>query len=98
MSRRGGYVYMLASRRNGTLCTGVTSDVPVRVELHRKGKGSEFVWKYRVFVLVWFEHYPMYVDAIQRETSLKRWNRAWKIKLIEERNPNWEDLLLTWNS
>jgi putative endonuclease len=98
MRTRGGYVYILASQKNGTLYIGVTSDVPSRMEQHRLGKGSQFVWKYKVFLLVWHEYHPLYASAIQRETSLKRWKREWKIRLIEEMNPNWEDLLLTWNA
>ncbi len=95
---RGGYVYILASKRNGTLYIGVTSNIPARMEQHRRGKGSQFVWKYGVFRLVWHEYHPIYVAAIQRETSLKRWKREWKIKLIEELNPDWDDLLLTWEA
>src|SRR5579862_7916180 len=98
MSRPGGYVYILASKRNGTLYLGVTSNLPARVEAHRSGRGSEFARKYRVFTLVWYEFYPLYAAAIQRETSLKKWNRAWKLRLIEEMNPNWDDLLLKWNA
>ena len=92
-----GFVYMLASKRNGTLYTGVTSNVPSRVQAHREGRGSEFAFKYKVFRLVWFEEHPLYADAIQRETSIKRWKRAWKLALIEKHNPNWEDLLEKWN-
>jgi putative endonuclease len=98
MARPGGYVYLLANKRNGTLYLGVTSDVPARLEAHREGRGSKFVKKYGVFMLVWHEYHPMYSAAIQRETSLKRWNRAWKLRLIEENNPDWEDLLLKWNA
>jgi putative endonuclease len=97
MSRPGGYVYILASKRNGTLYLGVTSNLPARVDAHREGRGSQFVRKYGVFTLVWYEYHPLYAAAIQRETSLKRWNRAWKLRLIEEMNPNWDDLLLKWN-
>lgn len=98
MGSRGGYVYILASKRNGTLYIGVTSDIPLRMEQHRRGKGSLFVRKYGVFLLVWHEYHPLYAAAIQRETSLKCWKRAWKIRLIEELNPDWKDLLLTWNA
>jgi putative endonuclease len=62
------------------------------------GKGSQFVWKYQVFMLVWHEYHPLYAGAIQREISLKRWKRAWKIKLIEDMNPDRNDLLLTWEA
>jgi len=93
-----GFVYILASKRNGTLYTGITSDLHGRIHAHREGRGSKFVKKYDVTRLVWFEEYPLYADAIQRETSLKRWKRDWKLALIEEMNPDWNDLLETWNS
>ena len=88
-----GFVYMLASKRNGTLYTGVTSELPQRVWQHRNGEGSKFVTKYNVTRLVWFEEHALYVNAIQRETSIKRWKRVWKLALIEKMNPNWDDLL-----
>ena len=87
-----GFVYILASQRNGTLYIGITSDLLGRMEQHREGVGSSFVKKYRIHKLVYFEEYPLYADAIRRETSLKRWKRAWKLALIEEHNPNWDDL------
>ncbi len=90
-----GFVYILASKRNGTLYTGVTSQLIERVATHREGRGSKFVTKYNVTQLVWYEEHPMYVDAIQRETNIKRWNRAWKIALIERQNPEWKDLFET---
>ncbi|HEY4265448.1 MAG TPA: GIY-YIG nuclease family protein [Micropepsaceae bacterium] len=93
-----GFVYILASKRNGTLYTGITSDLLGRVVAHREGRGSEFVMKYGVTRLVWFEEYPLYADAIQRETSLKRWKREWKLALIEKTNPDWDDLLEKWNA
>ncbi|HEY4943643.1 MAG TPA: GIY-YIG nuclease family protein [Rhizomicrobium sp.] len=93
-----GFVYMLASKRNGTLYTGISSDMHGRIKAHREGRGSKFVWKYRVFRLVWFEEHPLYASAIQRETNIKRWKRAWKIALIEKNNPNWDDLLEKWNA
>ena len=87
-----GYVYMLASRRNGTLYLGVTSDLVNRVHAHREGKGSAFAKKYDVKMLVWWEWHDRIESAIQRETSLKRWPRQWKIDLIVKMNPNWDDL------
>jgi len=92
-----GFVYLLASKRNGTLYIGITSDLHGRIAAHRDGRGSAFVKKYGVTRLVWFEEHPLYANAIQRETSIKRWKRAWKIALIEKLNPNWEDLLEKWN-
>jgi putative endonuclease len=92
-----GFVYILASRRNGTLYIGVTSDLLGRMEQHREGIGSAFVKKYGVCRLVDFEEYPLYTDAMRRETSLKRWKRAWKLALIEKHNPQWIDLLEHWH-
>ena len=92
-----GFVYMLASKRNGTLYIGVTSDLHGRIHAHREGRGSAFVEKYGVTRLVWFEEHALYTAAIQRETSLKRRKRAWKIALIEKHNPEWVDLLEIWN-
>ena len=88
-----GFVYILASKRNGTVYTGVAADLHGRVEAHRAGRGSKFVAKYNVHRLVWFEEHRLYADAIQRETSIKRWKRAWKIALIEKANPDWDDLI-----
>ena len=92
-----GTVCILASQRNGTLYIGVTSDLLKRMEQHRKGEGSAFVKRYGVNRLAWFEEYPLYADAIRRETNLKRWKRAWKLELIEKNNPDWNDLLESWN-
>jgi putative endonuclease len=88
----GAHVYILASKRNGTLYTGMARDLPNRLDQHRTGRGSAFVKKYDVTRLVYYEWHPWYVDAIQRETNIKRWKRAWKIALIEKRNPEWNDL------
>lgn len=87
-----GYVYILASKRNGTLYIGVTNNLAARVFAHREGRGSGFTKKYDVKMLVWYETYDMVTDAIQRETSLKRWPRKWKLDLIETMNPDWADL------
>src|SRR5437868_12525717 len=84
-----GFVYILGSQRNGTLYVGVTSDLLSRTEQHRRGVGSTFVKKYGVQRLVYFEEYPLYTDAIRRETNLKRWKREWKLALIEKCNPQW---------
>lgn len=88
----GYFVYLLASRRNGTLYCGVTNDLARRVWEHREGRGSKFTAKYRVTTLVWFEEFGDITEAIDRETLLKRWNRAWKLELIEDFNPDWRDL------
>jgi len=89
---RRGYVYLLASKRNGTLYVGVTGNLAERVFAHKQGLASKFTKRYDVKLLVWYEEYPTVPQAIQRETSLKRWNRAWKIALIEKVNPDWDDL------
>ncbi len=89
---RRGYVYIMASKRNGTLYLGVTSNLAERIAAHREGRGSAFAKKYNVTMLVWFEEHAWVADAIQRETSLKRWKRKWKLELIEKINPEWKDL------
>jgi putative endonuclease len=89
---RSGFVYILASKRNGTLYIGVTNNLIERVTQHREGHGSQFTKKYGVTKLVWFEEFALVCEAIQRETSLKRWPRKWKLALIESVNPEWEDL------
>ena len=92
-----GLVYILASKPYGTLYIGVTSNLFLRMEQHKRGEGSAFVKKYAVYRLVYLEEYPLYTDAIRRETNLKRWKREWKIALIEKVNPKWNDLLESWN-
>ena len=86
------YVYILASRRYGTLYIGVTNNVRSRLEQHKLGLGSEFVRKYGVYRLVYVESYERAEDAIRREKQLKTWNRDWKIQLIEKDNLEWRDL------
>jgi putative endonuclease len=86
------YVYILASQRNGTLYIGVTNDLSRRVWEHREQRAEGFTSKYNVNRLVWCEEHR-YVDrAIQREKSLKKWPRKWKLDLIETSNPEWNDL------
>jgi putative endonuclease len=89
---RKGYVYILANKPYGTLYIGVTSDLFVRLEQHRRGIASSFTKKYGVTRLVYCEAHDWLTSAIQRESSLKRWKREWKIDLIESMNPNWDDL------
>jgi len=86
------FVYILASRRNGTLYVGVTNDVMRRTYEHKTDLIKGFTKKYGVHILVWYEAYDDIHTAIAREKRLKRWNRAWKIKLIEENNSGWNDL------
>ena len=86
------FVYILASRRNGTLYIGVTANLAERVWQHKSGMFDGFTKKYGVHILVWHEAHATMESAIAREKSLKKWNRAWKLKLIEKANPTWRDL------
>ena len=89
---RSYYTYILASKIGGTLYIGVTNDLIRRVHEHREGLADGFTKKYAVHRLVYFEAHDDIEAAIRREKQLKKWNRAWKIRLIEETNPNWSDL------
>ena len=84
--------YILASRRNGTLYIGVTSDLIARIWQHRQHAVAGFSDRYGVTRLVWYQLHATMEAAITREKRLKKWNRAWKIRLIEESNPYWNDL------
>ena len=86
------YVYIMASKRNGTLYTGVTSDLIMRVWQHKQGTGSKFTAKYQINRLVYYEPYKDIDAAIAREKQLKNWKREWKVELIETDNPYWRDL------
>lgn len=92
MQDRASYVYILASRRNGTLYVGVTNDLLRRVHEHREGLTPGFTKTYGVKRLVWYEEHGEIGAAILREKAVKRWRRAWKLALIEEKNPQWLDL------
>ena len=85
-------VYILASQRNGTLYIGVTSDLVQRIWQHKNDVVEGFTNKYGVHMLVWYELHDDMESAIIREKRLKKWNRAWKLRLIEEMNPDWNDL------
>jgi putative endonuclease len=87
-------VYILASRRNGTLYTGVTSALGKRVWEHKNGLVKGFTKRYRVHLLVWYEVHETMESAIRREKAVKEWKRAWKLQLIEETNPAWADLYM----
>jgi putative endonuclease len=89
---RSFFVYILASRRNGTLYVGVTNDLARRMSEHKSKLVPGFTRKYRVDKLVYFEEYPSILEARARERALKRWDRVWKLALIEEMNPQWRDL------
>ncbi len=86
------YVYMLASRRNGTLYIGVTNEVSCRAWEHKNDLIEGFTKKYGVHILVWYEVHEDINAAIAREKQIKGWNRAWKIRLIEKDNSGWNDL------
>lgn len=85
-------VYILASQRNGTLYIGVTSDLVQRIWQHKNDAVEGFTEKYGVHSLVYFELLDDMLNAITREKQLKKWNRAWKLVLIEKQNPTWQDL------
>jgi putative endonuclease len=87
----GGWVCILANRKQGALYTGVTSDLPARMVQHRAGKGSKFCADYGIHKLVHVEWHDRIEDAIAREKAIKRWRRGWKIDLIEAANPDWRD-------
>jgi len=89
---KGGFTYILASRKHGTLYVGVTSDLVKRVWQHKNDQADGFTKKYQVHQLVHFEEFTDMEGAIEREKQLKRWHRTWKVNLIEETNPNWDDL------
>ncbi len=86
------YIYILASKRNGTLYIGFTSNLLKRVWQHKNKIVSGFTSEYSVDCLVYFEQYQDVQDAIGREKQLKKWNRDWKLELIEKNNPRWRDL------
>jgi len=86
------FVYILASKRNGTLYVGVTTDLPKRISEHKAKLIPGFTRKYDVTMLVWYEVHDSLVEARQRELRMKKWKRAWKMKLIDEFNPFWDDL------
>ena len=88
------YTYILASKKNGVLYIGVTNNLEFRISQHKSGEIGEFTKKYFVHKLVYYETTNDINSAIAREKCLKRWKRDWKIKLIEEENPKWEDLSL----
>lgn len=85
-------VYILASQRNGTLYVGVTSNLVKRVWEHKNDAVEGFTKRYGVHTLVWYEVHPDMASAIRREKAIKEWQRAWKLRLIEATNPQWQDL------
>jgi putative endonuclease len=92
------FVYILASKKNGTLYIGVTNSVERRIDEYKnKFNSNSFTEKYKVNLIVYFETFQYVDDAILREKQLKKWNRQWKINLIEEENKDWKDLSEKWN-
>jgi len=89
---KASFVYILASKKHGTLYTGVTSNLPKRVAQHRQDALPGFTSRYGVHRLVWFEVHGDIGEAIRREKQIKAWHRRWKIRMIEETNPEWKDL------
>jgi putative endonuclease len=86
------FVYILANKRNGTLYIGMTDDLVKRVWQHRNDLLPGFTQKYQVKMLVWYERHESRESAFARERQMKKWNRAWKLELIEQSNPDWRDL------
>lgn len=89
---RQSYVYIITNRRNGTLYTGVTSDILKRIWEHKQGIVDGFSQKHSLKLLVWYEVHSEIEEAIKREKQIKKWNRKWKLRMIEEVNPFWKDL------
>ncbi len=94
----GGWVYVMASSRNGTLYIGVTSDLSQRVHVHKCGSTAGFTKRYDVTQLVWYEAFDKMPDAIAAEKRMKRWPRQWKLNVIESMNPQWRDLYADLNA
>jgi len=91
----GGFVYIMPNRRNGILYVGVTSNLPSRAYQHREGLVDGFTRRYGLKLLVYYEAFDDIRLAIQREKTMKHWSRAWKVRLIHEMNPQWNDLSAT---
>ena len=89
------YVYIMASKRNGTIYVGATTDLQKRVYEHKSKLVKGFTEKYNVTILVYYEVFDDIYNAIEREKRIKRWKRKWKLKLIEDNNRNWDDLSMT---
>ena len=85
-------VYILTDQPKGTLYIGVTSDLPARIWTHKQGTVPGFASRYRLTQLVWYEYHDEMEQAILREKRLKKWNRPWKLRLVQEANPTWRDL------
>ena len=86
------FVYMMSSRRNGTIYIGQTAELTLRVEQHKSGEFEGFAKDYNCHLLVWFEMHETRESAFKRERQMKDWDRSWKIRRIEDLNPQWQDL------
>jgi putative endonuclease len=86
------FVYIMTNKRNGTLYVGMTNDLRRRCEEHRSGCVEGFTRRFSVHYLAWYEIHPTFESAVHREKRLKKWDRQWKLEMIEETNPNWRDL------
>jgi putative endonuclease len=95
---RNFYVYMLVNKKGGIFYTGITSNLPKRIYEHKNELADGFTKKYNIKILVYYEVYDDFDNAVRREKRLKRWNRDWKIKAVEEMNPEWKDLYYGLNS
>jgi putative endonuclease len=89
----GGWAYIVTNKPHGVLYTGVTSDLPARVEQHRNGTGSKFAKRHNCRRLVYAEWHDRIEDAIAREKAIKEWPRLWKLRLIQEANPTWDEIV-----
>lgn len=92
MKAYGSYVYIITNKRNGTLYVGVTADLQKRVWEHKEGIVEGFSKKYGLNILVWYEVHDDISEAIKREKQIKKWERSWKLRIIEQMNPDWLDL------
>ena len=92
MTDKQYYVYIICNKRNGTLYTGITSNLIKRIWQHKNGLVEGFSKRYSIKLLVYFEAHNDVEEAILREKRIKKWNRKWKLNLIEKNNPNWDDL------
>lgn len=95
LKEKYAYVYILANRKGGTIYVGITSSLIRRIYEHKEKKFEGFTKKFNIDRLVYYENFSSPIIAIAREKQLKKWNRAWKVRLIEKENPEWDDLYNT---
>ena len=97
MLEQGGYVYIMANKPLGRVYIGVTANIHERVTAHKEARGSLHCKRWNLDKLVYIEHHETMLEAIAREKAMKKWLRLWKLRLISESNPNWDDLFLSVN-